>query len=120
MMAEQIDKIWEQEPEEGTANIKIFMTKNGGPFAGKISIMGEFSFRAMSEYTHTTGFNTNSNGRWIYEGLEPGTYNLVIEGTDVFEGWIWTQESVTVNEGGTPLFEIDLDQESCSNKIKRN
>ena len=63
MMAEWMDTIWDQEPEEGLANIKILMTKDGEPFAGKVSIMGEFSFRAVSRSTHTTGFNPNSNGR---------------------------------------------------------
>jgi hypothetical protein len=30
MMAEWIDTIWDQEPEEGLANINILMTKDGG------------------------------------------------------------------------------------------
>jgi hypothetical protein len=108
MMAEWMDSIWDKEPEEGLANIKILMTKDGEPFAGKVSIMGEFSFRAVDEYTHTTGFNPNSNGRWVYEGLESGTYKIFIEGTDKFKGWQWSKESVTVNAGDSPLFEIDL------------
>ncbi len=108
MMAEWMDTIWTQEPEEETANIKILMTKDGEPFAGKVSIMGEFSFRAVGEYTHTTGFNPNSNGRWVYEGFEPGTYDIFIEGTEKFEGWQWSKEGVTVKAGDSPLFEIDL------------
>ena len=108
MMAEWMDTIWDQEPEEGLANIKILMTKDGEPFAGKVSIMGEFSFRAVSRSTHTTGFNPNSNGRWVYEGLEPGTYEIFIEGTDKFKDWQWSKESVTVKAGDSPLFEIDL------------
>jgi len=108
MMAEWMDTIWDQESEEGLANIKILMTKDGEPFAGKVSIMGEFSFRAVDEYTHTTGFNPNSNGRWVYEGLEPGTYEIFMEGTDKFKGWQWSKKGVTVNAGDSPLFEIDL------------
>ncbi len=108
MMAEWMDTIWNHEPEEGLTNIKILMTKDGEPFAGKVSIMGEFSFRAVSEYTHTTGFNPNSNGRWVYEGLEPGTYNIIIEGTDKFKDWQWSKDSVTVKAGDSPLYEIDL------------
>jgi len=108
MMAEWIDTIWDQEPEEGLANIKILMTKDGELFAGKVSIMGEFSFRAVGEYTHTTGFNTNSNGRWVYEGLEPGTYEIFIEGTDEFKDWQWSKEGVTIKAGDSPLFEINL------------
>ena len=108
MMAEWIDTIWDQEPEEGLANIKILMTKDGEPFASKVSIMGEFSFRAVSEYTHTTGFNPNNNGRWVYEGLEPGTYHIFIEGTDKFKDWQWRKEGVTIKAGDSPSFEIDL------------
>ena len=84
------------------------MTKDGEPFAGKVSIMGEFSFRAVSRSTHTTGFNPNGNGRWVYEGLEPGTYEIFIEGTDKFKGWQWSKKGVTVKAGISPLFEIDL------------
>ena len=108
MMAEWIDTIWDQEPEEGLANIKILMTKDGEPFAGKVSIMGEFSFRAVSRSTHTTGFNPNNNGRWVYEGLEPGTYHIFIEGTDNFNYWQWIKEGVTIKAGDSPLFEINL------------
>ncbi|MCH6574873.1 MAG: hypothetical protein IH795_06670 [Bacteroidetes bacterium] len=108
MMAEWMDTIWDQEPEEGLANIKILMTKDGEPFAGKVSIMGEFSFRAVGEYTNTTGFNTNNNGRWVYEGLEPGTYHIFIEGTDKFKDWQWIKEGVTIKAGDSPLFEINL------------
>ena len=108
MMAEWIDTIWEQEPEEGLVNIKILMTKDGELFTGKVSIMGEFSFRAVSRSTHTTGFNPNSNGRWVYEGLEPGTFDIFIEGTDKFKGWKWSNKGVTIKAGDSPLFEIDL------------
>jgi len=109
MMAEQIDEIWDQGPEDGMANIRILMLKDGEPYSGKVSIFTEFSFRAKSRSIHSQGFNPNSNGKWIYEGLPPGTYSLVIEGLEKFEGWIWTKESVTVNAGDKPLFEINLD-----------
>ena len=108
MMAEWMDTIWNHEPEEGLTNIKILMTKDGEPFAGKVSIMGEFSFRAVGEFTHTTGFNPNSNGRWVYEGLEPGTYHVIIEGTKMFKDLQWSKDSVTVKAGDSPLYEIDL------------
>ena len=87
-----------------------WVTKDGELFAGKVSIMGEFSFRAVDEYTHTTGFNTNSNGRWVYEGLEPGTYEIFIEGTDKFKDWQWIKEGVTIKAGDSPLFEINLNK----------
>ena len=110
MIAERMDTMWDQEPEEGLANIKILMTKDCEPFTGKVSIMGEFSFRAVGEFTHTTGFNPNSNGRWVYEGLEPGTYHIIIEGTKMFKALQWSKDSVTVKAGDSPLFEIDLDK----------
>jgi len=109
MMAEQIDEIWDQGPEDGMANIRIQMLKDGEPYSGKVSIFTEFSFRAESRSTYSQGFNPNKNGRWIYEELPPGTYNLVIEGFEKFEGWTWAKESVTVNSGDTPLFEINID-----------
>ena len=108
MMAEQMDTIWDQKPEEGLANIKILMMKDGKPFAGKVSIVGEFSFRAVSRSTHTTGFNPNSNGRWVYDGFEPGTYEIFIEGSDKFKNWQWSKKNVTVKAGDSLLFEIDL------------
>jgi len=43
-----------------------------------------------------------------YEGLEPGTYNIIIEGTDKFKDWQWSKDSVTVKAGDSPLYEIDL------------
>jgi hypothetical protein len=109
MMAKMIDENWETAPEKGTANIKILMTKDGKPYAGKISIHTDFSFRAIGRWHHSQGFNPNSNGRWIYEGIEPGTYKLEIEGLHEFKGWNWTKDSVEVKSGETPLFEISLD-----------
>ena len=110
MMMDWMDTSWDQEPVEGLSNIRILMTKDGEPFAGKVSIMGEFSFRAVSRSTHTTGFNPNSNGRWVYEGLEPGTYEIFIEGTEKFKDWQWNKKGVTVKAGDSLLFEINLDQ----------
>ena len=109
MMAQQIDTIWEQEPEEGTANIRILMLKDEEPYAGKVSIHTDFSFRAISRGQHSQGFNPNSNGRWVYEGLEPGTYKLEIEGFNEFENWGWEKDSVKVEAGDAPLFKISLD-----------
>jgi hypothetical protein len=70
--------------------------------------VGEFSFRAVSRSTHTTGFNPNSNGRWVYDGFEPGTYEIIIEGTDKIKNWQWSKKNVTVKAGDSILFEIDL------------
>jgi len=109
MMANMVDQNWDQPPEKGMANIRILMTKDGKPFAGKISIHTDFSFRAIGKWHHSQGFNPNSNGRWIYDGLEPDTYKLEIEGLNDFEGWTWEKEGVTVKAGESPLFEISLD-----------
>ncbi len=109
MKAKMVDEKWEQAPEEGTANIRILMLKDGKPFAGKVSIHTDFSFRAISRWHHSQGLNPNSNGRWIYEGLEPGTYKIEIEGFNEFKGWNWEKEGVEVKAGDAPLFEISLD-----------
>ncbi|MBT8383634.1 MAG: carboxypeptidase regulatory-like domain-containing protein [Ignavibacteriaceae bacterium] len=110
MMANMIDEIWDQSPDKGLANIRISMTKDGEPFAGKVSILTDFLFRAEQRGSQSSqGFNPNSNGRWVYEGLQPGTYKLVIEGINDFESWQWNKEGITVSAGDTPLFEISLD-----------
>ena len=109
MMGKMIDDIWEKAPEEGTANIRILMLKDGKPYSGKVSIHTDFSFRAVGRSHHSQGFNPNNNGRWIYEELEPGTYKLEIEGANDFKGWSWVKEGVKVNADETPLFEISLD-----------
>jgi len=110
MMAQMIDTNWDQPPEEGMANIRILMTKDGKPFAGKVSIHTDFTFSAVSRSHHNQGFNPNNNGRWIYDGLEPGTYTLEINGLNEFKDFKWTKEGVTVKAGDSPLFEIPLDK----------
>ncbi len=110
MMAKMIDEIWDQVPEEGLANIRILMTKDEKPFAGKVSIITDFSFRAeQGSSLSFQDFNPNSSGRWIYERLESGKYKLVIQGFNDFEGWQWSKDGVTVSAGDSPLFEINLD-----------
>lgn len=108
-MAEWMDQAWDQQPEEGMANLRFLLTKDGKPYKGPISIHTEFSFRANGHgTTFSQGFNTNTNGRWVYEGIEPGTYNLIIEGTGNFAGWTWKKENVTFKAGESTLFEIKL------------
>ncbi len=110
--AEQIDQVWDQAPAEGTANLRFLVKKDGQPFAGKTSMHAEFGFSARGGrgLYITQAFNPNSNGRWVYEELAPGTYALSIKGTGRFEGWTWSQDAVTVAAGETLLFEIDLDE----------
>ncbi|MGD8305426.1 MAG: hypothetical protein PVF17_02130 [Ignavibacteria bacterium] len=108
-MAEWMDVVWDQDPEEDYANIRILMTKDGEPFAGKISLQGDFNFRAEGRTNHYQAFNPNSNGRWVYQEIDPGTFNLTIEGSNEFEGFKWTKKSVKIEAGDKPLFEITLD-----------
>lgn len=109
MMAKMIDQIWDQTPENGKANIRILMLKDGEPFAGDVSIHTDFSFMASGRFHHTQGFNPNSNGRWVYEGLAPGTYTIELTGFNEFEGWTWKKEGVKVEAGDAPLLKISLD-----------
>ncbi len=105
-MAERMDTVWDQEPEDGMANIRFLITRGDVPFSGKVSIYTEFSFRAVQHGGQSTqGFNPNENGRWVYEDLEPGQYELHVVGSERFEGFTWT-EHVTVAAGDKPIFEI--------------
>lgn len=106
-MAAQMDEVWDQAPEDGMANIRILLTRDGAPFPGRVSIYGEFGFRAQARMQHHQGFNSNANGRWVYEGLDPGTYAVTVEGSDRFEGFEWSRE-VTVAAGEAPILEIAL------------
>lgn len=110
-MAEHMDTIWDSKPTPGEANIRILMTKDGKPFAGIVSIQTEFRFSARSSrgQFNNQGMNPNANGRWVYEGLEPGTYDITITGNGRFEGWSWTHKGVTVKAGEGPLFEVEID-----------
>jgi hypothetical protein len=109
MMAEKIDRLWDQPPAEGEANLRFLLKKGGQPFAGVESITTEFRFSAQQRGSfRNQGFNPNGKGRWIYEELDPGTYNLTITGTGRFEGFTWSKEGVVVKAGEAPLFEIEL------------
>jgi hypothetical protein len=109
MMAQQMDQRWEEAPEAGTANVRILTTQNGAPFAGMTSIYTEFSFRADARTHYSQGFNPNANGRWVYEGLDPGDYQVTVAGVEGerFEGFEWTGP-LSVAAGETPLLEIEV------------
>lgn len=108
-MAEWIDKVWDADPPNDAANLKFLLTKNGAPFAGKIDIKGEFTFRARGKEAHHQAFNPNSKGRWVFEGLPPGTYDLSITGSNAFEGWEWSKKAVEIQSNTKPFYEINLD-----------
>jgi hypothetical protein len=110
MMAEEADRLWDQKPEEGRANLRFLVTKDGSPVEGVVSITTEFRFRAERRGGQSSqGFNPNGKGRWVYEGLRPGVYTLVIEGVGRFEAFTWSQSDVTIEEGATPLFEVKIE-----------
>lgn len=109
-MAEWMDKAWEADPPKDAANLRFLLTKSGAPFAGKIDIKGDFVFRAQGRENHVQAFNPNSNGRWVYEELSPGTYNLSITGSGAFDGWQWSKKGVEIKASTKPLYEINLDK----------
>jgi hypothetical protein len=106
-MAQWMDTAWNRQPDSGMSNIRLLMRHGGSPFAGKISVHTEFSFRAIARRTTTQGFNPNGNGRWVFEGLEPGDYQLHVSGSGRFSGFSWTQ-AVTLEAGDRPVFEIEV------------
>lgn len=107
-MAAWIDKVWEENPPENTANLRFLFYKDSRIYAGKIDINGDFIFRAKSIRNHVQAFNPNKNGRWVFEELPPGTYNLSITGKNEFTGWSWSEEHVKVAPKTKPLFKINL------------
>jgi len=107
-MAAWMDAIWEKSPTEEVANLRFLFTKNGRVFKGKIDIHGDFVFRARNVQTHVQAFNPNTNGRWVFEDLPPGTYHLSIEGKNEYEGWTWSKQGVQITAKTAPLFNISL------------
>jgi len=115
-MAEQfaahIDAIWEQPPAEDLANLRFLFHRTGSPFAGKVQMETELQFHARTRggiQIHQ-GFNPNRNGRWVYENLEPGRYDLEIVGNGRFQGFVWRALGVDVGPNQAPLTEIELDR----------
>lgn len=64
----------------------------------------------MAGASSSARFNPNSNGRWVYEDLEPGSYQLSIRGNGRSEGWTGSRDAVTVAAGDAPLVVIDLEE----------
>ena len=110
MMAETMDHMWDQAPDDGSGNLQILMTQNGQPFSLPASIYGKFAFKARKgpQQIHTA-FNPNTNGRWINEGMKPGTYDITIQGLDEFEGMNWEFNGFEIKENGITNIEITLE-----------
>lgn len=110
--AEYIDTLWDQSPSEGNAHLRFLIHKDGKLYAGPLTLHTEFTFTATGRRGQylTQGFNSNQNGRWVYEDLKAGTYDIVINGAGPFEGWSWTKTGVEIKEGTSPIFEIEVNK----------
>ncbi|GAB5418520.1 MAG: hypothetical protein Crog4KO_02770 [Crocinitomicaceae bacterium] len=107
-MASMMDRAWEANPEEGTANAR-FLFKNGDVvFFETISIYGKLNCSIQGRWNYTQAFNPNENGRFVYESIEPGTYTITIEGTVNGSDFKWTKQGVVFQDGDSPLFEINV------------
>jgi len=106
-MASYMDMAWDAEPEEGMANLRILMLKDGEPLEGIISIHGRYSLILKGKMNHSTAFNPNKNGRYVYEGLQPGTYELEVSGKYEADGFEWS-ESLKIEKNSVPVVEVSL------------
>ena len=109
-MAKYMNNAWEVSPESGKANLRFLFIKEGQPYSGIISIHGRFKIKAEGKQTHLTSLNPNTNGRWVLEELEPGTYNLYIEGQEEMKDFKWEKIGYAVKAGESPIIEIDLSE----------
>ena len=109
LLGRHIDAIWDQAPRSGTAKVRVLFQQDGRPFAGKVSVHGEFLFRARGRIAYHQGLNPNANGRWLHDELAPDTYDLEIEGTGRFDGFTWTRETSALGAGDVVTYTIDLD-----------
>lgn len=108
MMAEFMDVMWDQEPDAGMCNLRILFLKDGEPFAGEISIHGEFSFKAEDVKMYLTDFSPNANGRWVNEGMDPGNYTIIIKGKKEFPNHKFEYVNFNLVAGESPIIEINL------------
>lgn len=104
-----IDQVWDKAPAEG-ANLRFLFTRQGKPVAGVARMKTDYRFSAMRigrGQQITQGFNPNPNGRWVYEGLEPGRYTITLQRTVPGSDWRWQRE-IEVKEGDHPRFDVPL------------
>jgi hypothetical protein len=109
-MAAFMDQTWEAEPEDGFANLRFLVMKDGEPYAGEVSIHGRFKLLVQGIQSQHTSFNPNANGRYVLETVKPGTYNIKIEGLEEMEGFSWSREKVEVEARTAPIFEVNLSE----------
>ena len=107
-MASYMDMAWDAEPEEGMANLRILMLEDGKPVEGIVSIHGRYSLIMRGKMNHSAAFNPNKHGKYVYEGLEPGTYQVEIKGQYEAQGFQWNDE-ILIKENSTPLIELSTD-----------
>jgi len=108
-MASYMDMAWDAEPEEGMANLRILMLKDGEPLEGIISIHGRYSLVLKGKINHSTAFNPNKNGRYVYEGLQPGTYQIEITGQYEAQGFEWKGQ-IEFQPNSSPIIEVVTDE----------
>lgn len=107
-MASYMDMAWEAEPESGMANLRILFLKDGKPYSGVTSVHGRINFVMQGRRNYSTSINPNDNGRYVYEGIEPGTYKLLLSGKYELEGFSYEQSNLVIKEGEQSLLEIEL------------
>ena len=107
-MAAYMDMSWDSEPEEGMANLRLKFIEGEEAFKGITSIHGRFNIKLQSRRTYLTSFNPNANGRYVYEGIEPGTYTLSISGIHEMEGFNYNQSGLIIKAGESPIVTISL------------
>lgn len=107
-MAKYMDMAWEQSPASGMANIRLQFFKDNEVFEGTPSVFGKFKLKIEGITSQLMSFNPNKNGKYVVEEIKPGTYNLIIDGQEDFEGFHWQTENTELKAGEAPVFKIEL------------
>jgi len=109
--AEHLDQLWDAKPAEGKAHVRLLVTSEGKPVAGSpdgIKAVAQLKL-AGGGAMHMTGLCPNAKGRFVTQGLPPGTYTLEIESA---EGAYkpWKKENLVLAAGDAPLLEVSLEK----------
>ena len=108
-MADWMDSVWDQQPHGSKGNVRILVLRNGEPYSGELSTTGHFKIKLEGLWSQSTTFNPNSNGRYVLEGVDPGSYKVYVSGLHDLDGFEWSAE-VFVDAGETPVIEVELDE----------